>query len=207
MAFHDVVFPIRLALGAKGGLDWRTQVLHLASGAEVRNSKWARGRRRWEVGSAISNLADLQALVSFFDARSGALHGFRFRDPLDHQSCGPGEMVQFDDQELGQGDGVATTFQLIKSVDQASRAIHRPVADTVSIGMDGAIMENGWSVATDTGLVTFDAPPPLNAVISAGFEFDVPVRFDSNQIETVIEAFGAGRIATLGLIELWVEAA
>jgi uncharacterized protein (TIGR02217 family) len=206
MAFHDVVFPMNLALGAKGGPDWQTQVVRLASGAEIRNSTWSRSRRRWEVGSALTDLADLQTLVAFFEARSGALHGFRFRDPLDHQSCGPGDEVQFQDQALGQGDGSTTQFQLVKTRDQVSRIIRTPVVDTVSIGLDGAIIENGWSVHSYTGLVSFEAPPPLGAVITAGFEFDVPVRFESDQIETVIEAFGAGRIAPLGLIELWVDA-
>ena len=117
MAFHDVSFPMTLALGAKGGPDWRTDVLQLASGAEVRNSAWSRARRRWEVGSAVTDLADLQTLVAFFEARSGPLHGFRFRDPLDHQSCAIGETVQCDDQSLGMGDGTATEFQLIKTAN------------------------------------------------------------------------------------------
>lgn len=205
MAFHDVIFPMTLALGARGGPQWRTDVLPLASGAEVRNAPWSRGRRRWDVGSAVTDLTGLQTLVAFFEARSGPLHGFRFRDPLDHKSCGADEVPSFDDQPLGVGDGVTVEFQLAKTYDNVVREIYKPVADSVRVGIDGVLLDHGWSVDHAAGIVVFDSPPAASAVLTAGFYFDIPTRFESDQINAVIEAYGAGRIASLGLVELWMD--
>ena len=202
MAFHEVVFPMQLALGATGGPTWRTDVVTLASGQEVRNAPWSRGRRQWTVGSAITTLAELHDLITFFEARSGRLHGFRFRDPVDHLSCPPGEEVSFDNQSLGVGDGTTRVFQLQKSQSGAARIITKPIAGSVQIGINGTRLDAGWSVDATTGRVTFEVPPSVTDTISAGFAFDCAVRFGEDQIQTVIEAFGAGRIATLTLIEL-----
>jgi uncharacterized protein (TIGR02217 family) len=40
--------------------------------------------------------------------------------------------------------------------------------------------------------------------VSAGFVFDVPVRFDTDRIEVTLETFGAGRMAAVPLIEIRV---
>ena len=202
MAFHEAQFPMKLALGATGGPEWRTDVITLASGREVRNAPWARGRRRWSVGSAITTLADMQELVTFFEARAGRLHGFRFRDPVDHLSCAPGQAVAFGDQSIGTGDGQTRTFQLQKTQNDTLRVITKPVSGSVQIGINGTPLEAGWSVDITTGEVTFELPPLVADQITAGFAFDCAVRFDDDQIQTVIEAFGAGRIAPLTLIEL-----
>ncbi|MEM9572110.1 MAG: DUF2460 domain-containing protein [Pseudomonadota bacterium] len=206
MAFHEVLFPITLALGARGGPQWRTDVLPLASGAEIRNAPWSRGRRRWDVGSAVTDLTGLQTLVAFFEARSGPLNGFRFRDPLDHKSCGADEVPNFDDQALGVGDSATVEYQLAKISDGVGRKIHKPVAESVRVGMDGVLLDQGWAVDHSTGRVVFDSPPAAGAVLTAGFYFDVPARFENDQINAVIEAYGAGRIASLGLVELWIDA-
>jgi uncharacterized protein (TIGR02217 family) len=200
--FHDVPFPMQLALGAIGGPERRTEVLALASGREVRNANWSRSRRRWDIGGTITNLTRLQTLIDFFEARSGRLFGFRFRDPLDFSSAVPGANPSHTDQDLGFGDGKQTSFQLRKLSDAHVRDIQKPVLGTVLIGMDGALVENGWSIDASTGTVTFDTPPSDGTLISAGFEFDCAVRFESDQIQAVIEAFGAGRVASVGLIEI-----
>lgn len=200
--FHEIRFPMRLALGAVGGPQWQTEVTALASGREVRATKWARSRRRWTVGGALTDLASLQALVSFFEARSGQLYGFRFRDPLDWSSAPAGQDVHFEDQIIGYGDGGRQAFQLVKTITGVERVIVKPVPGSVQVGLDGTALRDGWAVDETTGLVTFDAPPAAGSLLTAGFEFDCPVRFDSDQIEAVIEAYGAGRVAAIGLIEL-----
>ena len=200
--FHDVQFPMQLALGAIGGPERRTEVLALASGREVRNANWSRSRRRWDIGGAITNLARLQSLIDFFEARSGPLFGFRFRDPLDFSSALPGADLSHTDQDLGFGDGARTSFQLVKRSDAYVRDVHKPVPATVRIGIDGTLVETGWTLDASSGTVTFATPPTDGALISAGFEFDCAVRFESDQIQAVIEAFGAGRVASVGLIEI-----
>ncbi|MEM9178952.1 MAG: DUF2460 domain-containing protein [Pseudomonadota bacterium] len=207
MAFHEVQFPMPLALGAVGGPQWRTDVVTLASGQEVRNAPWAAGRRHWDVGSAVTDLAQLQSLVAFFEARAGRLHGFRFCDPVDHASSVPGSEISFEDQTLGIGDGVTQSFQLQKTQAGVSRVISKPVIDTVQVGIDGTRIESGWSVDTKTGVIEFDTAPAVDAALTAGFEFDCAVRFDSDQIQAVIDAYGAGQIATLSIIELPARAA
>lgn len=142
--FHEVSFPIHLALGAVGGPERRTEIVTLASGTEVRNAKWSRSRRRWDVGSAITRLADVQALLNFFEARQGRLYGFRFRDPLDHSSALPGLTLSPSDQVIATGDGAATDFQLVKDYGGVVRDIRKPIPGTVRIALDGVEQAGGW---------------------------------------------------------------
>ncbi len=200
--FHDVSFPMRLALGAIGGPERRTEVATLASGQEVRNAKWSRSRRRWDVGGAINDFGALQKVLNFFEARQGRLYGFRFRDPLDFSSAMPGDTVSSEDQILGTGDGSRTAFQLVKTYGGVTREITKPVVQSVRVAIDGVAQDQGWHVDGATGLIQFNTAPSAGQTVSAGFEFDCPVRFESDQINGVIEAYGAGRVVSVSLIEL-----
>uniref|UniRef100_UPI002AAA81B8 DUF2460 domain-containing protein n=1 Tax=uncultured Hyphomonas sp. TaxID=225298 RepID=UPI002AAA81B8 len=135
--FHEVSFPVPLALAASGGPERKTEVVTLASGAEARNALWAGSRRRWDVGSAVTRLDTLQAVVAFFEARGGRFSGFRFRDALDDRSCAPGGTVTATDQVIGTGDGTRTAFQLIKAYGPYSRRILKPVVESVLVAVDG----------------------------------------------------------------------
>ena len=201
-AFHDVRFPMRLSLGAIGGPERATEILSLASGQEIRNARWTQSRRRWDVGGAVTDLSHLQEIISFFEARMGRLFGFRFRDPLDFSSAEPGESVTFDDQQIGVGDGATTSFQLVKTTGMAARTITKPAPGTVTVGLDGQSIASDWSVDHMSGRVTFATPPADGSTVTAGFEFDCAARFESDQIQAVIESFGAGRVANLGIVEL-----
>ena len=200
--FHDVRFPMRLALGAIGGPERRSEIITLASGHEIRNATWLQSRRRWDVGGAITDLARLQELVAFFEARAGRLFGFRFRDPLDFSSAAPGNTISETDQVLGIGDGTTQSFQLQKVYGEVARPITKPVAGSVVVAADGNPLASGWSLDASTGELSFESPPTAGVTVSAGFEFDCAVRFESDQIQAVIEAFGAGRIASVGLVEI-----
>nr|WP_321361338.1 DUF2460 domain-containing protein [uncultured Hyphomonas sp.] len=198
--FHEVSFPVPLALAASGGPERKTEVVTLASGAEARNALWAGSRRRWDVGSAVTRLDTLQTVVSFFEARGGRLSGFRFRDALDDRSCAPGAAVSATDQVIGTGDGVTDTFQLVKAYGGYARRILKPVAGSVVAAVGGAPVSA--SVDTATGLVTLGAAPAEGAVVTAGYRFDCPVRFDADRLDVNLEAFGAGRVLSIPLIEL-----
>ncbi|MEM5517882.1 DUF2460 domain-containing protein [Henriciella sp. AS95] len=200
--FHDVLFPLSLGQGASGGPGWSTEVIALKNGAELRNAKWQNGRRRWDVSTSVSSLADLARLTDFFDARKGRLHGFRFRDMMDASSAALGIGITATDQHIGTGDGATTSFQLCKAYGDVSRPIKKPVADSVLIAIDGSALETGWTVEPATGLISFDVPPDPGAVITAGFEFDCAVRFDVDQLDLTFEAFGAGRSISVPIIEL-----
>ena len=206
-AFHDVSFPQRLALGASGGPVRRTEIVSLASGHEQRNARWAQSRRRYDAGISLRSLADLQVLVAFFEARCGRLHAFRFRDPLDHRSAAPGLSVTPGDQALGVGDGLRTSYALIKNgYGAAQRPITKPVNGSVRVAVGGAEVTAGLAFTVDhlAGIVEFlpGHAPPAGAAVTAGFEFDIPARFDTDEIRVNLAAFEAGDIPSAPLIEV-----
>ncbi|MFN3558118.1 MAG: TIGR02217 family protein [Brevundimonas sp.] len=205
MAFHDVSLPARLAFGSTGGVERRTEVVTLGSGYERRSTPWADGRRRYLIGANLRSLDDMATLTAFFEARRGRLFGFRFRDFADFKSCAPGAAVGPGDQVLGAGDGARTVFALGKiygeGADAWKRIIRKPVEGTVRLAIDG-IETTAFSVDSATGEVTLETAPGPGARISAGFEFDTPVRFDSDRIEVTLESFEAGRMAAVPLIEI-----
>ncbi len=122
-AFHDVRFPLELALGARGGPERRTEIVTLASGREERNARWAHARRRYEAGQGVRTLAKLSEVVAFFEERRGRLIGFRYRDPLDFSSSADAAPPAATDQRLGTGDGGRTMFQLVKTYGTAPTPI------------------------------------------------------------------------------------
>ncbi|MBR9806551.1 phage distal tail protein, Rcc01695 family [Hyphomonas pacifica] len=198
--FHEVSFPVPLALAATGGPERRTDVVTLASGGEARNAVWAGSRRRWDVGSAALKLDALQALTEFFEARRGRLHGFRFRDAMDDRSCAVGEVPSEGDQRIGTGDGATTEFQLLKAYGDYARHIGKPVAGTVLVAVNGEVVP--FSVDVTQGLVTLESAPPNGAGVTAGFRFDCAVRFDTDRLDITLEGFGAGKALRVPLVEL-----
>nr|WP_316653310.1 DUF2460 domain-containing protein [uncultured Gellertiella sp.] len=209
MAFHEIRLPLRLALATSGGPVRRTDIVSLSNGREYRNRRWANSRRAYDVGSGIRSAADLAAVLAFFEARGGAFHGFRFRDPLDWTSAAPGAVRGAFDQVIGIGTGTQASFQLVKTYGDAAggwqRTITKPVAGTVQVAVNGQIAAStACGIDTITGLVTFlpGQLPSSGATVTAGFDFDVPVRFASDRLEISLEAFQAGRIPTIPLLEI-----
>jgi len=206
MAFHEVRFPDNISRGARGGPERRTQIVELASGDEERNASWANSRRRYDVAYGIRRADDLAAVVAFFEARNGRLHGFRFKDWGDHKSCLPSASQGPTDQAIGTGDGATTAFQLVKRYASGSqtwvRTITKPVAGTVRIALDGAEQLSGWSVETTTGVVTLATAPAEGVAITAGFAFDVPVRFDTDALDVTLDLERLGSITSIPLLEI-----
>lgn len=207
-AFHEASFPFALALGAVGGPERRTEIVTLASGREERNSPWAYARRRWDAGVAIKTLDDVATLIAFFEARRGRLYGFRFRDPMDNASCAPSATVSPTDQPLGTGDGATTDFQLIKRYASAGymvdRPIVKPVDATARVAVDTVEAAEGVDFTIDdaTGIVSFSSPPATDAVLTAGFQFDTPARFDADRLDVSLDAFAAGAVPNVPVIEI-----
>ncbi|MCV2448982.1 DUF2460 domain-containing protein [Paracoccus sp. DMF] len=206
MAFHEVRFPDTISRGARGGPERRTQIVELASGDEERNASWANSRRRYDVSYGIRRGDELAAVVDFFEARNGRLYGFRFKDWADHRSCLPSQVPSSTDQQIGTGDGVTTNFQLVKRYASGgqswTRAITKPVAGTVEIALNAVTQSSGWSVDHKSGLVSFDSAPSDGIAISAGFEFDVPVRFDSDILDVTLDIERLGSITSIPLLEI-----
>jgi uncharacterized protein (TIGR02217 family) len=208
MSFHDVRFPVNLSLGSVGGPERRTEIVTLTNGFEERNTPWAHSRRRYDAGAGMRSLDDIAVLVAFFEARRGMLHGFRWKDWADYKSCAPSGTPAFGDQRIGVGDGVATVFSLTKRYAAGSapylRPISKPVAGTVLAGVGGDELIGGVHFGADaaTGEITFATPPEPGAEVTAGFEFDVPVRFDTDAIRTSVASFQAGEVPDVPVVEL-----
>jgi uncharacterized protein (TIGR02217 family) len=209
--FHDIRFPISVSLGAVGGPERRTDIVVLGSGAEERNARWADSRRNYNAGYGIKSVDDLHVVVAFFEERRGRLHGFRWRDPLDHKSCAPSSVPAASDQAIGLGDGVRSSFELTKAYGQALnpyyRRITKPVSGSVLVAVDGITRAASTFVIDDTrGVVTFlpGQIPAAGTAVTAGFEFDVPVRFDTDKLEISLSGFRSGAIPSIPLVEIRV---
>ena len=209
-SFHEVLFPLDIALKSTGGPERRTDVVTLGSGAEERNARWAHSRRRYDAGYGVKTFEALSQVVAFFEERRGRLHGFRWRDRLEHSSAAPGVTVTPTDQIVGIGDGATATFQLCKTYGALyspyRRPIAKPVPGSIRVAVGEMEVDDGahFTVDAATGIVTFlpgHVPPP-GAAITAGFHFDVPVRFDTDYLEIDLSAFVAGAIPKIPLVEI-----
>lgn len=199
MSFHEVRFPVDIAYGSGGGPEFHTDVVVLASGHEQRNSNWADARARYNVAHGVKTQAQLEALIAFFRARRGRAYGFRFKDWSDYMATA---------QTLGTGDGSATAFSFVKRYQSGSviavRTIRKLVSGTVKIYLDGVEQTGGFSVDLNQGAVTFAAPPGLGVVVAADYEFDVPVRFDTDRLSATLDAYGSHSWMDIPLIEIRV---
>lgn len=207
MAFDAVRFPTNISRGAQGGPERRTDVVTTASGREERNSRWVNSRRRYNAGFGVKSLNDIQQVVAFFEERRGRLHAFRWKDHVDFKSCAASATPSANDQTLGVSDGTTASFQLIKKYGSGlrdyARVIAAPVPGTVLVAVNGSA-SNFFTLNLQTGILTFTAGhiPTMGQIITAGFEFDVPVRFDSDQLTINIANFQAGEIPDINLIEV-----
>ena len=203
--FHETRFPLDVGFGASGGPERRTDIATLASGFEERNARWADSRRSYDAGLGVRSFADLQRVLQFFEERRGRHYGFRFRDPFDHASCQAGNLIGATDQVIGAGDAATQQFQLKKTYGSQfapyERSIVKPVENSVQVALDG-VGTTAFSVNSETGTVTFDEPPASGVSITAGFTFDVPVRFDIDTLEFSLSAFEAGNLPSIPLVEI-----
>lgn len=208
MAFHEVRFRANLSFGSVGGPERRTEIVTLQNGFEERNTPWAHSRRRYDAGVGLRSLDDVEALIAFFEARRGQLHGFRWKDWADYRSCLTTRATGPLDQLLGVGDGLTAVWRLQKTYRSGEetyvRPIAKPVAGTVTVAVaeDPKVEGLEFSVDWATGEVTFAVPPPLGAQVTAGFEFDVPARFDTDAIQVSVASFQAGDVPAVPVVEI-----
>jgi uncharacterized protein (TIGR02217 family) len=208
MGFHEVRFPANLSFGSVGGPARRTEIVTLANGYEERNTPWAHSRRRYDAGLGLRSLDDIGALISFFEARRAQVYGFRWKDWADFKSCTASQEPDYEDQVIAHGDGVSDRFQLTKTYGQEHlpyvRPIRKPVQGSVTLGLEGDLLRQGvhFDLDVTTGIVTLYETPPEGAQITAGFEFDVPVRFDTDQIQTSVASFKAGSVPSVPVVEV-----
>lgn len=208
MNFHEVRFPAALSVGSSGGPERRTEIVTLSNGFEERNSPWAYSRRRYDAGLGLRSLDDLAEVIAFFEARHGQLYGFRWKDWTDFKSCAPSATPAPMDQSIGTGDGATTVFALqkryVSGPQSYARPIAKPVAGSVKVAAGGLPLNEGpdFSVDVTTGTVSLNSAPATGTLVTAGFEFDVPVRFDSDRIAASLSSFAAGEIPSIPIVEV-----
>ena len=209
MSFHDIQFPSNISFGSSGGPQFSTDVLEVSSGREERISKWNTPKRHYDVSYGIRSYADLVTVLKFYVGRQGGLNEFRYKDWTDFTSRWDYELgLSNIDQIIGIGDGSTTTFQLVKrytsGIYSRIRLITKPISSTVSIAKDEVGQVSGWTVNALTGIVTFSVAPVQGVKITAGFEFDVVVRFEDNiddLLSITSEDFGSG-VTNINLVEV-----
>ncbi|MBZ8118518.1 DUF2460 domain-containing protein [Roseovarius sp. LXJ103] len=210
MGFHEVRFPANLSFGSVGGPQRYTDVVTLANGFEERNTPWKHSRRRYDAGVGMRSLDDIETLIAFFEARQGQIFGFRWKDWADYKSGGALREPLYDDQVIAVGDDLTAQFQLIKTYRSGdytyARPVTKPVRGSVRIGLGDDEQQESihYEVDIETGLVTFGHPPNEGVRITAGYEFDVPVRFDTDRIQTSIASFQAGDAPSVPVVEIRV---
>ncbi len=191
--FIEIQFPTDISYGATGGPMYLTDVVATVSGREQRNSKWSQARAKYNVASGIKTESQWQALISFFRARRGKAVGFRFKDWSDYK----GENQPL--TSLGGND-----YQMVKQYSSGAVAVEReitkPVAGTIKLYEDSVLQVSGWSVDTATGIIT----TALSGTLTVDFEFDVPVRFDTDEMSISMDSFDAGNWNSIPLIEVRV---
>jgi uncharacterized protein (TIGR02217 family) len=210
MSFHELRFPTAISRGSQGGPERRTDVVVLGSGFEERNARWANSRRSYNVGYGVKSLDDLHSVIAFFEERRGKLYGFRWRDHMDWKSCPPQASPSMTDQTIGTGNGTVSVFQLKKTYGSVHtpwmRDIKKPVAGTVKVAVAGVAKIEGtqFTVGSATGLVQFlpGHVPATGQTVTAGFEFDVPVRFDTDKLEVSLAGFQQGAIPNIPIVEV-----
>ncbi len=206
--FHEVRFPDDISKGSSGGPTRRTDIVELTSGFEERNASQAHSKRTYDAGMGIRSVNDLHDVIEFWESRFGQLYGFRWKDWSDFKSCKTKNFPAFSDQVIGTGTGAQTQFQLVKNYTSGAggyvRPIRKPVTGTVLVGKAGVNQVSGWTVDTTTGIITFSVAPTLGQVITAGYEFDVPVRFDDDRLTISIDAFNHGSIPAINIKEIRV---
>jgi uncharacterized protein (TIGR02217 family) len=211
VTFHETRFPDDISLNASGGPERKTDVALLGSGAEQRNARWADSRRRYDAGYGVKSLDELHVILAFFEERRGKLYGFRWKDHSDFKSCPPSQTPSATDQPIGTGNGTLAAFQLVKvygaSFSPWTRTITKPVAGTVRVAVAGVPQVAGvdYTVSTTTGVVTFLAGHiPASGAVTAGYEFDVPVRFDTDALDVVMQNYAQGIVQKIPVVEIRV---
>jgi uncharacterized protein (TIGR02217 family) len=202
-AFHEIRLPEDISYGSSGGPEFSTTVVASLSGFEQRNVNWSAARAKYNVAYGVRTGQQLEALLAFFRARQGKAFGFRYKDWTDYQSA---PVITPTDQLLGTGNGVKTTFSLVKNYISGgvsvARTISKPVAGSVRVSLAGTEITSGFAVDNTTGIVTFTTPPTSGVLVKAGFQFDVPVRFDTDSLSATLDSYGITSLQSVPVVEV-----
>lgn len=200
--FVETRFPVNISYGSMGGSGFNTTIFETTSGYEQRNVNWSKSRGKWDVSHAIKTKSDMDEVVAFFMAMQGRALSFRFKDWADFQIA---------NQLLAPGDGVTTDFQLIKVYSDPqgkvkyTRTINKPDATTLlTVTINGVpVPVTSVTLNASNGIFSFIVPPAVGAAIIVQYvEFDVPVRFDTDELNIKQDFFQVETWDGIKLIEV-----
>lgn len=200
MAFVEVCFPIDIAYGSAGGPEYSTDIVITHGGYEQRNVNWSQARAKYNVAHGVKTQSQLDALIAFFRARKGRADGFRFKDWSDYKATA---------QYIGTGNGSNKIFQLVKTYSSGNitetRIITKPVSSSIAVYVNATLQPgSAYTVDTATGKITFVTAPANSAVVTTDFEFDVPVRFDTDRLSATLDSYGVNSWNDIPLVEVRV---
>ena len=213
MGFRNVLMPDTLSWGFTGGPGFKTDIITTDSGHEERVQRWDSARWQWRATRIQIDDDDAHELKEFYLTLAGAAYGFRFKDWSDYTTNpNDGKAAPTNlDQYLGDADGVETQFQLAKNYtfggNTYRRVITHPVDSTTVVAVGGTPQASGWTVDTTTGVITFSVAP-VTGQVTAGCQFDVPVRLGITMdrgFDLSMEAFNLNSLLDIPLIEILDE--
>ena len=204
--------------------NFSTQLVAVDSGAEQANRRWLDPLRSINIPDGVRDHATFEDLKAHWLIMGGPAHTWPWRDPTDFASVELEEVnkvptVAIDDQQLGTGDGVTTDFQLKKRYTSGlftyDRDIYFPVASTVVVGIAPpgsplSITPLGdfspaitFTVSRPGGIVSFSSPPPSGYTLTAGFLFDIQVRYESDDtFRGIMRTLAVSGFADIPLMEV-----
>lgn len=215
MAFLDIYMPEEIpGYPCVSAPRTKTTIQVNAGGGERTNQEWEHPLMKFVLPEGVRNWDVVQSLAKMWRITAGPAKSFAWRDPLDFSSGdldAPNPEVDpvpvMTDQVIGTGDGFTDSFQLTKTYSYGSesyeRPIYLPVLSTVVVAVDGVLIDEAdYTVSRPGGIVGFDVPPAAFSSITAGFLFDVEVRFESDDaFEGILRTWQTGGFADITLIE------
>lgn len=197
-------FPGKPSFGFISAPRYSVNVVSMSSGIELRTGLWLRPLYRYTVTVGPRAQADIEAVVAFWHAVGGKLCGFRLFDYADNKSCSLAGTPSRTDQPLVSVAGSTTIFQMVKRYSAGAQSLDRnivkPVSGTILIARDGTLQTSGFTTDYTTGVVTFGSSQ-AGHTLTWGGSFDVPVRFDNDELPVVIEDRQVHSVV-FGLMEL-----
>lgn len=196
--FYEIRFPESISIKSTTSINFNTNITSSKNGKEKRIINRSESIMVYDIVSGVKSKQDIEEVTKLFRLVKGRAIGFRYKDWLDYSAI---------NQQIDIGDGEKTKFQLIKtytdlnSKNKYIREIKKPVENTVKISLDN-IPNKSFSVDYTNGNIIFKETPANSTIITASFEFDVPVRFDSDELEISLDSLNSGKIKDIRLIEI-----
>lgn len=179
MSLLDVRLSTRVEQGFSAVRVANTRVVSLKNGHERRNANWSGKKRRYTSRYGAFTQGMIEELLSFSEIADGQANAFRFKDWSDFKATA---------QPLGNAPSGTTAVQLQRTYTRGAyskvRTITKPVDGTVVVYQAGT--PKAGTVDDLTGLFTPSTSWTAGQLLTADFEFDVPVRFATDEIEFVL---------------------